>query len=121
MKTTDKERRAYVEAFHASGVTAVIFCSLHKLKPKTFDAWLKRYPINFEDIKLYDSLKPASFGPSSFIPLQIAEDSKPACVLPKQPITLSLKTRNFCLDFPLNMQENFADFKRIVQALHDLV
>lgn len=118
MATTDKERREYVEAFHRSGLTPVMFCTRNHLKIKTFYAWLKRYPSNLEETKLYDSL-PSSLG-ASFLPIQIAEDSKPECVLPQQPITLSLKTKNFCLEFPLNMQENFADFKCVVQALHAL-
>jgi hypothetical protein len=123
MATPDKERRQYVDVFYASGLTPVMFCARNHLKITTFYGWLKRYAGDFGQTKKSEPSKHFDLEPTSFIPLQVADnDTLKSCQSEiSQIITLSLKTRNFCLEFPLNMQENFADFKRVVQALHDLV
>jgi len=120
MRTTETERREYVEAFHRSGLTPVQFCSEHGLNQKTFYAWRKRYSSHLQEMSGYTSLKPTFLGEPSFIPLQITEDEKPVDILPKQPISLLFKTKNFCFEFPLDAQQNVADFKIIVQTLHEL-
>jgi hypothetical protein len=121
MGTTEKERREYVEVFHRSGLRPVHFCRKHGLNPKTFYAWQKRYSSHLEGIRGYKSLKPAFLGEASFLPLQIKEDEKTANGLRKHPIQLSFKTKNFCLEFALDQQQNGADFKLIVQTLHELL
>jgi hypothetical protein len=114
MRTTEAERLEYVEAFYRSGLTAVAFCSDHGLNPKTFYAWRKRYPSN-------DFIKADFTDEFTFLPLQLKEDETPGDVLPKQPIQLSFKTQTFCLEVALDTQQNAADFKRIVQTLHELL
>ena len=121
MRTTETERRQYVEAFHRGGLKPTEFCREQGLNPKTFYAWRKRYSSNLEEIRGYNFLKPAFLGEASFLPLQIKEDEKPADILPKQPIPLFFKTKNFCLEFALDQQQNGADFKLIVQTLHELL
>ncbi|MDP3640883.1 MAG: hypothetical protein Q8R43_00390 [Alphaproteobacteria bacterium] len=120
MRTTEKERRHYVDAFHRSGLRPAEFCNAQGLNPKTFYAWRKRYSSTLEEIRGYNSLKPAFLGEPSFLPLQIKDDETPADVLPKQPIQFSFKTKNFCLEVALDAQHNGADFKLIVQTLHEL-
>ena len=117
MVTTDKERLEHVNEFYKSGLMPVAFCKKHQLNVKTFYVWLKRYPINDDKTRL----RPALMVEPSFLPLQIVEDSQSENVLTKLPITLSFKTKNFCLDIPLNIQENFADFRLLLQALNELV
>lgn len=112
MRTTDKERREHVDLFYKSGLMPVAFCAKHALNVKTFYVWLRRYPRDDRQTPQADALAPC------FIPLQIQSDEMPIKALQKQ--TLSFKTKNFCLDITLNLQENFADLKRIVQALDTL-
>jgi len=127
MATTDKERREYVEVFYASGLTPVKFCERHKLKPKTFYVWLKRYASDLHDFKSPEALDKKHSGsvPTPFLPIHIVEEMKSEApqnaFKPVTPVTLlSIKTKNFCLEFPLNIQENLADFKCVVQAFHEL-
>lgn len=78
---------------------------------------------NVEEIKRCNSSKskPALLGEASFLPVHIKDDEMPANGLPKQPIPLFFKTKNFCLEFPLDAQHNGAELRLIVQTLHDLV
>lgn len=121
MRTTEKERREYVEAFHRSGLKPLQYCREHGLNPKTFYAWRRQYTRNHVGLSGYKSLEPAFLSGDSFLPLQIKDDEKPADGLRKQPIPLFFKTKNFCLEVALDIQHNSADFKFIVQTLHDLV
>jgi transposase-like protein len=104
MRTTETERRAYVEAFHRSGLRLIDFCRERGLNPKTFYTWRKRYVSDDDD-------EPA------FLPLHIKEAEKPADRCVNSPRTLSFKTRKFCLEVALDTQQNAADFKLIVQTL----
>ena len=112
MPTTDKKRCLYVKAFHASGLTPAIFCLQNNLNQKTFYAWRKRFAS--------DLLNDDNLNPVTILPINIVDDQKPL-PLQKQHVTqLSFQTKNFLLEFPLNPQENFAEFGLILKALHEL-
>ncbi len=125
MPTTDKKRRQYVQAFKASGLTQATFCLQNNLNPKTFYAWRKRFAKdllndnNLTPLKLAP-LKTSNFKTATFLPINIVDDQKPL-PLQKQHVTqLSFKTKNFCLEFPLNAQENFTELGLILKSLHEL-
>ena len=123
MRRTELERVRYVEVFRRSGLRPGGFCREYGLNVKTFYAWRREYlSNNVEEIKRCNSSKskPALLGEASFLPVHIKDDKKPSDILRKQPIPLLFKTKNFCLEVALDAEHNGADFKLIVQTLHDL-
>ena len=121
MRTTETERREYVEAFHRGGLKPTEFCREQGLNPKTFYTWRKRYPRALEDNRRYASLKPALVGESSFLPLQIKDDEAPSDGLANPPRLLSFKTKKFCLEVLLDARHSGAELKLIVQTLQELL
>ncbi len=113
MRRTELERVRYVEVFRRCGLRPGGFCREYGLNVKTFYAWRREYA-------RLDVLTGACLGKPRFVPLQIKDDEKPSDILRKQPIPLLFKTKNFCLEVALDAEHNGADFKLIVQTLHDL-
>lgn len=121
MRTTELERVRYVEVFRRSGLRPGGFCREYGLNVKTFYAWRKRYLSNtVEGIKGHPPLNPTLLGEASFLPVHIKDDEKPSEGLPKKPIPLFFKTKNFCLEVALDAEHNGAELRLIVQTLHDL-
>ena len=40
-RSTEEERRVFIEMYHASGEGLTVFCQKHNLKPPTLAGWLK--------------------------------------------------------------------------------
>lgn len=114
MRTTETERRAYVEAFHRSGLRLIDFCRERGLNPKTFYRWRKRYSQE-------GFVKPALVGEWTFLPLKLKNNEAAAegCVNP--PRLLSFKTQKFCLDVALDTRHSGVELKLIVQTLKDVL
>ena len=121
MRTTETERRQYVEAFHRSGVGSGEFCRKQGLSPKTFYTWRKLYPRALEDDRRTASLTPALVGSSTFLPLQIKDNEVQAGVLVTPPRVLSFKTKKFCLEIPIDTRHSGVELKMIVQTLQEVL
>ena len=134
MASSEKERRRYVELYHASGLTPVMFCKQHSIKVKTFYGWLKRYPCPLrETSKLSPSRESSSFSEEAFIPLKITDFNPEQEVTPERDsikfpsgstmkplLTLCFKTPHFCLDVSLDLDQHFSEFQLMLQAFQEL-
>jgi hypothetical protein len=118
MRTTETERRAYVGAFHRSGLRLIDFCRERGLNPKTVYRWRKRYSSKADQL-------PAFVGESTFLPLKLKDDETPAEGGVHPPRILSFKTQTFCLEVALDVRHNHADtgaeLKLIVQTLQAIL
>lgn len=112
MRTTETERRAYVEAFHRSRLRLIDFCRERGLNPKTFYTWRKRYVS--DDV-----------GESTFLPLKLKNNEAAAEGCVNSARLLSFKTQKFCLEVALDVRHNQADMgaelKLIVQTLQAIL
>lgn len=108
MRTTETERRAYVEAFHRSGLRLIDFCRERGLNPKTFYTWRKRYVS--DDV-----------GESTFLPLKLKNNEAAAEGCVNSARLLSFKTQKFCLEVALDTLDMGAELKLIVQTLQAIL
>jgi len=108
MRTTETERRGYVEAFHRSGLRLIDFCRERGLNPKTVYRWRKRY---VSDV----------VGEWTFLPLKLKnnEAATEGCVNSAR--ILSFKTQKFCLEVALDARHSGAELKLIVQTLQEVL
>ena len=112
MRTTETDRRGYVEDFQRGGLRLIDFCRERGLNPKTFYTWRKRYVS--DDV-----------GEFTFLPFKLKNNEAAAdgCVNP--PRILTFKTQKFCLEVALDTRHNRADMgaelKLIVQTLQEVL
>jgi transposase-like protein len=115
MRTTETERRAYVEAFHRSGLRLIDFCRERGLNQKTVYRWRKLY-----SSKVADQL-PAFVGESTFLPLKLKNNEAAAEGCVNSARILTFKTQKFCLEVALDVRHSGAELKLIVQTLQEVL
>lgn len=108
MRRTETEQRAYVEAFHRSGLRLIDFCRERGLNPKTFYKWRKRYVS--DDV-----------GEWTFLPLKLKNNEAAAGRCVNSARILSFKTQKFCLEVALDTLDIGAELKLIVQTLQEVL
>ncbi len=108
MRTTETERRAYVDAIHRSGIRLIDFCRERGLNPKTVYRWRKRYVS--DDV-----------GESTFLPLKLKNNEAASDGLVYPPRILTFKTQKFCLEVALDARHSGAELKLIVQTLQEVL
>lgn len=130
MRTTEKQRRAYITDYYASGLSKVDFCKHNSLNSKTFYRWIKQYSPDYaKHIKNNKSPSLKSdctyIKQPSFVSLKVRDlpdmHSVELSKVNSAKVTyITFKTDNFSLEFPLSLDKNIPEFNLVLQALHDL-